>query len=193
MTTAIAAIEPKFAAGEPLTVEDWLNQPEDWPRNELFQGMIVLTPAPDFAHQAWGGEIYSALLAYARTHGGYAMVAPFAVRLASDIGFEPDVIYVSPARLGLLTERALTGAPDLVVEVAAPSTRAYDTGAKLPIYLTHGVREVWIVDPVARTVAVYFAESPAEALVVRFGEEIPSRVVPGVGAAGLDQMPPLPE
>ena len=41
------------------------------------------------------------------------------------------------------------------VEIPSDSTRRRDLGAKLPVYLRAGVREVVIVDLEARTVAVY--------------------------------------
>lgn len=44
------------------------------------------------------------------------------------------------------------GVPDLVVEVLSPSTRVNDLGIKRERYMASGVRELWLVDPDARTV-----------------------------------------
>ncbi len=44
------------------------------------------------------------------------------------------------------------GVPDLVVEVLSPSTRTNDLGIKRERYMASGVRELWLVDPDARTV-----------------------------------------
>ena len=46
-------------------------------------------------------------------------------------------------------------APDWVAEVLSPSTLRLDRGAKLGIYRREGVRHVWLVDPVARTLEVF--------------------------------------
>ncbi len=53
---------------------------------------------------------------------------------------------------------ASTLAPDWVCEVLSPSTRTLDRKAKLPVYAREGVRHVWLVDPVARTLEVFRLE-----------------------------------
>jgi Uma2 family endonuclease len=45
-------------------------------------------------------------------------------------------------------------APDWVCEVISPSSARIDRGAKGLIYAKHGVRHLWIVDPIARTLEV---------------------------------------
>src|SRR5262249_16382748 len=45
----------------------------------------------------------------------YALGAPTGVKLAGDIAFEPDILYLTESRLDRLTERGVDGAPDLVV------------------------------------------------------------------------------
>ena len=57
-----------------------------------------------------------------------------------------------------LDERGVRGAPDLVVEILSDSTRRVDLLKKFDIYQRAGVREYWIVDPEARTAAVYTLE-----------------------------------
>ena len=46
-------------------------------------------------------------------------------------------------------------APDLVVEVVSPSQTGPSVEEKVAIYLATGVRLVWVIDPVRRTVAVH--------------------------------------
>ena len=53
------------------------------------------------------------------------------------------------------TGRCIYGAPDMVIEVASPSTRKKDFGKKLEKYVNAGVREYWIVDVKNRKVIVY--------------------------------------
>lgn len=41
-----------------------------------------------------------------------------------------------------------------MAEILSPSTKRFDRGAKLRIYATAGVREAWLLDPVAETIEV---------------------------------------
>jgi Uma2 family endonuclease len=48
--------------------------------------------------------------------------------------------------------------PDWVCEVLSPSTEAIDRGKKMRIYRREGVRNVWLVNPITRTLEVYRLE-----------------------------------
>ncbi len=85
---------------------------------------------------------------------GAVVDAPYDVRLSRHDVFQPDILFVSGERRGLLGETYADGAPDLVVEVLSPSTEARDRVAKAKRYATFGVREMWLVDPGARTIEV---------------------------------------
>lgn len=63
-------------------------------------------------------------------------------------------------------------APDWACEVASPSTAALDRGEKLPVYAREGVRHVWLVEPVAKTLEIFRLDGETYRLVVTFhGEE----------------------
>ncbi|MDC3959299.1 Uma2 family endonuclease [Polyangium jinanense] len=49
-------------------------------------------------------------------------------------------------------------APDWVCEVLSPSTVTVDRAEKLPAYARHGVRHLWLVDPIARTLEIFVLE-----------------------------------
>ena len=102
---------------------------------------------------------------------------------------QPDILFVSNERSGLITEANIQGAPDLVVEILSPSTAQYDRGYKRTLYGRHGVREYWLVDPDAETVEV-LTES-AEGLVLgdtyRRGDTLTSPLLSGL-AIELEQI-----
>jgi len=50
------------------------------------------------------------------------------------------------------------GAPDWVAEVLSPSTARYDRTVKLAAYERAGVREVWLIHPLDRTLTLYRLE-----------------------------------
>ena len=139
------------------TYEDYLNTPDEV-RYELLDGELVMVPSPGATHQRIVMRIAMALQPYVkRMELGEFFIAPFDVVLwdgdeANVV--EPDLLFVSTARAGIITEANVQGAPDLVVEVLSPSTESRDRGYKRELYARHGVGEYWLVDPDARTVTV---------------------------------------
>ena len=67
---------------------------------------------------------------------------------------QPDVFFIAADHASLIGEKYIAGAPDLVVEVLSPSTETRDRVAKAKRYATFGVREMWLVDPAAKTIEV---------------------------------------
>ena len=80
--------------------------------------------------------------------------APTDVVLSPESVVQPDILFVSNERRGIITEANVSGAPDLVVEILSPSTAERDRELKLTLYARYGVREYWIVDPDDETVEV---------------------------------------
>ncbi len=46
-------------------------------------------------------------------------------------------------------------APDWLCEVVSPTTGRLDRVRKMPVYAREGVRHLWLVDPITRTLEVY--------------------------------------
>ena len=55
---------------------------------------------------------------------------------------EPDLLFISKERMGIITRLNVQGAPDLVVEIHSPSTAQRDLTAKRELYARHGVKRV---------------------------------------------------
>lgn len=93
---------------------------------------------------------------YAREHGGFAVAAPIDIVFSDYDVLQPDVIYFSPERAGLVdVNRVIRHAPDLCVEVLSPSTAVTDRGRKMQVFARYRVGEYWIVDPAAEAIEVY--------------------------------------
>ena len=168
-----------------LTAGDYFAMPDTPERYELLEGRLVQMPAPRLDHQDVVGEMFVAFREVAREHGGRVVLSPVDVELSERTVFQPDLAYIAAGGSAVAGEHVV-GAPDVVVEVASPSTRRYDREKKLPLYALHGVREAWIVDLRAHTVTVHFAADGrfTRHETVSFGERIPSAIVE-VGDAGL--------
>ena len=136
-----------------LTYEEFRQLPGDGKRYELIHGEVHLTPSPTTRHQFVLQNLSLSLGPFVRSNRlGEVAVAPLDVRLSADTAVQPDLIFVSNARAKIILEDFIDGAPDLVVEILSPSTAAHDRATKLALYAKAGVPEVWLLDPVARTV-----------------------------------------
>jgi len=139
-------------------VETWefdaLQEDTGWSMGvELIAGEAVFVlPIGPFASSAQG-ELHLALRRWQEETGdeGLLMIEVF-VALPNGSRVGPDIAWWSGARRPPLGRGAVHAVPDLVVEVLSPSTRANDLGVKRELYMRAGVRELWLVDPDARTV-----------------------------------------
>jgi len=133
---------------------DYLLLPED-KRYEILDGELYVVPAPNVRHQTLLGQLFSILDRHARENRlGKVLLAPCDVILSDENIVQPDILFVSDARLGIIGEANISGAPDLVVEILSPGTRNRDLEIKQKIYAAFGVREYWIVDPEVETIDV---------------------------------------
>jgi Uma2 family endonuclease len=138
-----------------LTYEEFRQLPEDGKRYELIHGEVHLTPSPRTKHQCALQNLSRSLDPFVFKHGlGEIFVAPLDVRLTHNTAVQPDLIFASNARVKIIREDFIDGAPDLVVEILSPSTAAHDRATKLALYAEAGVPEVWLMDPLAKTVEV---------------------------------------
>jgi len=160
----------RFMGAEVITkisFEEFRQFPVDGKRYELVRGEVHVTPAPATRHQAIVQNLSGNLWPFViKNRLGEVWTAPLNVRLSGDTVFEPDLIFISNTRAGIILENWIEGAPDLVVEVSSPSTAAYDRATKLPLYAESGVSEYWLIDSIAKTVEVlklqgkkYFVET----------------------------------
>jgi Uma2 family endonuclease len=157
----------------------------DQPRCELIYGRFYVSPSPLLLHQIVVGLLYERLLRIARTSRGRAFVAPLDVHLASHSVVQPDVVYVSPSRKGILQSR-IEGAPDLLIEVLSPGTARNDRGEKLRLYAESDVREYWIVDPMERQIEFLRNDGGRFVVALSQGAEYRSAVLPEIRLNLLD-------
>lgn len=147
---------PEYARPSPrLTYDDYCQIPPGHQRYELVGGAIRVVPSPTVSHQRVSKRLLLALAQWIENHGlGEVYSAPLDVVLSEyDVG-QPDLVYVSKERSGIIKEANIWGAPDLVVEILSPGTAKWDADVKRQLYARFGVQELWLVDPQARTIEV---------------------------------------
>jgi Uma2 family endonuclease len=131
-----------------MTVREYRLLPEDGRRWELFEGDFLVTPAPSPLHQKISRRLQHALMTQLEDTGlGEVINAPIDVIFDDLNVVQPDIVIISSARASLITERAIEGAPDVLVEILSPSSIDRDRQLKFRMYERFGVREYWIVDP----------------------------------------------
>ena len=136
--------------GRPLTRDDLDATPDDGHRYELIDGVLVVSPSPRGRHQDLVGGIYLALHPLCPPDLKVRL-GPFDVVLADDTVLVPDLV-VSPR--AQFTDRELSGAPLLSIEVLSPSTRRFDQLVKRDRLQAAGAAAYWLVDPDEPSVTV---------------------------------------
>ncbi len=158
----------------------------DGPRYQLINGELIAMAGAIFQHQVFLFQLFLPLGTQVNALGiGEIFGAPYDVHIDEFNTYQPDLLFVSNARRHIFDVHGITGAPDVVVEILSDSTRRRDFNEKLPVYLSAGVREVWIVDLDARTVAIYTGAGGAltPARVFTGDDVLVSDAMPGVAVA----------
>jgi len=165
------------------TYEDYAALPADGRRYEIVNGVLVMAPAPGTGHQSIVVRLSHYLFTHVELAGlGRVFPGPVDVELGPKNVYQPDFVVLLNAHLERVAEKKISGAPDLAVEIASPSTAAYDRLTKYQTYAQAGIPEYWIVKPTRRAVEVLVLEhGEYRSLGVFSGQQtLPSRVVPGL-------------
>ena len=98
---------------------------------------------------------------------GDIYAAPTDLILAPTTVVQPDLIFIGNDRRGIVTERAIEGAPTLAVEILSPTTHHIDRETKAQLYAKHGVPHYWLLDPDQQTIEAYELAGGQYKLVVK--------------------------
>ena len=158
--------------------------------DELIDGTAYVRepPSPSFSHQGVVLELGRQIANALKGKPCRVCVAPLDVRLPksteeddqSDTVVQPDVFIVCD--LQKIDARGVRGAPDWIAEVLSPGTAGHDKTVKVPVYERAGVREVWLIDLICRTLSLYRLEAGhyGRATLVELKGQTPLTAVPGV-------------
>lgn len=131
--------------------EQLIQEDRAWPRYELVDGELLVTPSPRPVHQLAATELVVLVREYCRReHLGIAFTSPADIELEPDSITQPDVFVIPNTRLPAKWAEV----PGLVfaAEVVSPSSARADRLTKREYYLRNGVPEYWVVDLDARVV-----------------------------------------
>lgn len=157
-------------------------------RSEIIEGDLTMTAAPGFSHQHVTTNLIFMFEQYMReTKKGYIVPAPTDVILSDVNIVQPDIVFISKARRGIIKERGVFGPPDLVVEIISPSSHYRDVHVKKALYERFGVAEFWIVNPYMKAIEVLALDQEGRYELISDGclmtdgkERVVSRVIDGL-------------
>ena len=131
-----------------LTYADYAAKP-DGERWELIDGVLYQMAAGASArHQEVAENLGDLIGDHTRPRRMGRIYHPrFDLILPGETAVEPDLMYVSVARRGIITPRGCEGPPDVVVEVLSPSNSCHDLERKRELYARHGVPEYLMLEP----------------------------------------------
>ena len=122
---------------------------------ELWNGEIVMSPAPHPDHQRIVRNYFRKLDRFVEEKSlGEVLFSPCDVVLTQKRVVQPDVLYISKARLDII-QNYIAGVPDLVMEVISEGSWQRDRIEKKALYEQFGLPEYWIVDPDSKTIEVF--------------------------------------
>lgn len=137
------------------TVHRWTRElvlalPEDGNRYELFDGELLMTPAPSGLHQLALSCLWSLLEPYVKVHSGRVLTSPTDLSLGGEQLSQPD-LFVMPS-IPASRNWADFPNPALVIEILSPGTARFDRIVKRRRFQRAGIPEYWIVDLDARVI-----------------------------------------
>lgn len=152
----------KTAPPGKMTEEEFVAWCGDDTRAEWVDGeVIVMSPQNDI-HGDLCDWLISVSKPFVEKHDLGKMRSVHQVRLPIGRRRDPDLLFVAKDRLHLWKPTYVDGSPDLIFEVVSPDSVARDWREKYLEYQSSGVKEYWIVDPLAEAVEAYILE-PAQA------------------------------
>lgn len=152
-----------------MTAEDLFRMGEETDRLELIRGELQRMPPAGGEHGEIGVELTGHLWLHVREHRlgrTYSADTGFILERDPDTVLAPDVAFIRTERLPAKADRVgfLPVPPDLAVEVISPSERRGAIATKAGLYLSAGVRLLWLVRPRTRTIEVHRADGSHQTL-----------------------------
>ncbi len=162
-----------------ISIEEFLARPDTKPASEYACGRVFQKPMPNRDHSVLQRNLLVVLYQFL-TRTGLGEVLPELRCIFGPAGrirvFVPDLCVVAAERQ--FKDEYLYAAPDLAIEVLSPGQNMAQLIDKVQFYVLHGVRLVWVLDPMNALVTV---QRPGEdAAILGAGETLDGgEVLPG--------------
>ena len=131
------------------------------------QGRLLIMGSGGFLSSARAAAIIIQIGNWIAAAGGETVGTDAEIRTGNLGRRMPDIAWLSPERLAQLPpdhEEPLPFCPDFIVEMVSPSDRRSQQQAKMRIWIEHGVRLAWLIDPFAGLADIYREDGSHEQL-----------------------------
>jgi Uma2 family endonuclease len=145
----------KWVWPRPLTFLEFLDLFSAEDNVELVDGVAVEREMVQLDHEKLLGWLYHLMALYAEEKRlGIVLGSRTPVHINPYRGRLPDLLFVRQDRLDMVQQKAVFGAPDLVIEIVSPGDRPSDLTALETDYRNIGVSEIVFIDPPKRNVRI---------------------------------------
>ena len=174
-TTALGGYRWKTKDLERLPEEPFLSY-------EIIDGELIVSRKPHLRHAAIIGKLCAQVYPAVRALGGLLLVEPGIVWSdEAEDNVAPDLAIVLHDRRHLAAGRALSGTPNIVMEVVSEGSIEIDYVKKRALYARTGAQEYWIIDWLRGLIEVWtFKEQAAQVVTYATGQTITTPLLPGV-------------
>lgn len=129
-------------------------------RADIINGTLYVMPRPAPRHanavSVLGADLNASFQRGRGGPGGWWILDEPELHLVELEPVAPDLAGWRVERMPSLPDTTFFGVvPDWICEVLSRSTERIDRNEKLPIYASAGVRHVWLVDPIEKTLETY--------------------------------------
>src|SRR5258708_26961805 len=136
-------------ADRSITLERFLDITDEDDDFELVKGALIPKMSAQYPHESRFAWLFSILRMYVQAKNlGVILGSRSAVEINQFGGRLPDILFVSKSREHIIQNRALFGAPDMVIEIVSPSNTRSDLVELEVDYMSIGVAEIifWHAD-----------------------------------------------
>jgi Uma2 family endonuclease len=142
-----------------MSVEEyWVIREKSEELLEYIDGFVYMSASPSIKHQRVSGKLFNKFANFLEGKTCEVFHAPIDIEL-KNVKMDDTKIVIPDLTIFCdktgFTETRYIGVPNLIVEILSPSNQSHDLITKLNLYLSYGVKEYWIVNPMLNSVTVY--------------------------------------
>lgn len=140
---------------------------DDYVKTEKINGIIYnMSPSGSFAHGRINGNIYGYFFNQLKRSVCTVTLENCDLYLSEDEYMIPDVMLICDRKQ--IKKNGYHGVPRFIAETLSPATALKDRTVKKEKYAAIGVDEYWIIEPLGRSIEIYYLEDGAYKLVASY-------------------------